>query len=64
MAGFDAVGADADPFRPAVVNRTYALQVGIEATLRYIVGMADIVARQGFLSAYLTHSRHCPTPKL
>ena len=63
MARLDATGADINSLSPAVMNRAYPLQVGIETALGYIMCMADVAARQGLLSADLANSRHDPIPK-
>jgi hypothetical protein len=55
---FDAVGANHHLFGPTVVHGPHTLQVGIKAAFIDVMGVADIIAHHGLLSAYLAHFRH------
>jgi hypothetical protein len=55
VAGFDAGGADQDPFHLTVPNGSHPLQVGVEAALVHIMGVADVAADHGLFSTHFTH---------
>ena len=54
-----AARADAEPANAAVHHRADALQVRLEPTGRHVVGVADVAADDGALSADLAAFRHC-----
>src|SRR6266849_1778269 len=55
---FDALRADANPAHDPVHHDPDALEVGVPASRRLIVRVADIVSRDGTLATNLTHSSH------
>jgi hypothetical protein len=63
LLGLDAAGANAHLATLAIHTGVNGLQVGKEATLRMVVGVADIVPTHGALAADLAHSAH-PDPHL
>lgn len=54
----DAAGADANFLDGAILVCAHTLKVRIEATFGHVVGMAHIIADDGFFSAYFTFFRH------
>jgi hypothetical protein len=55
MTGFYATGADRQPFNPSVLNCPHFLQIWIETTFGYIMGMAYVMAGHRLFPAYVTH---------
>ncbi len=58
LSGPDAPGTHSDAFGLAVDDRPDALEVGIPAAIRLIVGVADVVSEDGALATDFTHSSH------
>ena len=51
FAAADASGADQQPLDPAPDLRPYFLKIGLPSTLGLVVGVADVVAHRGLLTA-------------
>ena len=55
----DAGSAGADFFRGATDQSADGLQIYIPATIRYVVGVADLMPELRTLAADITNSCHC-----
>ena len=58
LARPDAPGAHSDATRGPVYNRPDPLQVGVPASVRLVVGVADVVPEDGPFATDFTHSSH------
>lgn len=63
LSGTDAPGARPDPLDGSIYQRTHPLNIGVEAALRLIIRVADIVANRRLLSAEITNLGHWSPPK-
>ena len=58
FAGFQAVGADAQPFGSAFYHRAHRAQVHVPAPLAYIMGVADLISKLRPFAADFAYSCH------
>ena len=58
LAGTQARCADADAFPDAVDDGADAMEVRIPAAERYVVGVTDVIAELGALTAKITFPCH------
>ena len=58
FAGFQAVGADTQPFGGAFHYRAHRAQVHVPAPLAYIMGVADLISKLRPFAADFAYSCH------